>query len=176
MCTQFLCDSFSLHLACLPACFLCLPLYLCPPLCRLSLLWLRSRLCGGWTSVSWLRIEPCCASLPASLRQPLCRRRRTSDPLTSSVLLPPCYPLPQTHNFYIPLSSWCLYSPLYLLCCVPLRQVLHHPHAHSPHAAMHFPLHSFIFFNPFSFITIISHLTAPLPPKHFSWASFDVYF
>lgn len=64
-------------------------LHLSPPLCRLSLLWLRSRACGGWTSVSWLRIEPCCASSPASLRLRPCRRQRTSDPLTSFLPTPP---------------------------------------------------------------------------------------
>ncbi len=96
----------------------CPSLYLSPPLCRLSLLWLRSRACGGWTSVSWLRIEPCCASSPASLSRRPCRRQRTSDPLTSSVLLfSPLLSPPQPHNFYTPLSFWCLYSPL-VLCCV----------------------------------------------------------
>lgn len=71
-------------------------LQLSPPLCRLSLLWLRSRACEGWTSVSWLRIGPCCASSPASLSQPPCRRQRTSDPLTAAPLFSLSLPLPST--------------------------------------------------------------------------------
>lgn len=100
-------------------------LQLSPPLCRLSLLWLKSRACEGWTSVSWLRIGPCCASSPASPSRPSCRRQRTSDPLTAA----PLFSLPSTF-LPAPLSSWCLHSPL-VLCCVPVRQVLHPPFASS---------------------------------------------
>lgn len=89
----FLCTQPPL----LPACFVCRPsLQLSPPLCRLSLLWLRSRACEGWMSVSWLRIGPCCASSPASLSRPPCRRQRTSDPLTAAPLFSLSLPLPST--------------------------------------------------------------------------------
>lgn len=83
---QSLNESLSVHMASPPppACFS--SLYLSPPMCRLSQLWLKPKACGGWTSVSWLRTEPCCASSPASLRRPRCQRRRTSDP--PSFLLP----------------------------------------------------------------------------------------
>lgn len=117
------CRSPSLH-----AFSLSPPLFhVSPPLCRPSLLWLRSRPCGDWMSVSWLRIEPCCVYSPGSLKGSPCRRQRTSDPPVLPVLLLPLsVSLLKPHYFFSPPSSWCLYSPL-VLCCVPPRQVLHPP-------------------------------------------------
>lgn len=76
---------------------------------RLSRLWLSSGPCGGSTSVSWPRTEPCCVSSPASRRRPPCRRQRTSDPspprrhhLSS---FPPSLSFTSATT---PLSCWCV--------------------------------------------------------------------
>lgn len=155
------CRSPSLH-----AFSLSPPLFhVSPPLCRPSLLWLRSRPCGDWMSVSWLRIEPCCVYSPGSLKGSPCRRQRTSDPPVLPVLLLPLsVSLLKPHYFFSPPSSWCLYSPL-VLCCVPPRQVLHPPSSNT--ASLLFC--TFFFFpllNPF-FFTAFNHV----------WFSFcEVYF
>lgn len=98
------CKVVILHL--FPTPLHTLLLYLLSSLSPLSLfrpsrLWRRCRLYGGWTSVLWLRTEPCCVPWPAFLKRLLCPKPKTSDPPlppfmspTSILNLLLCFPSP----------------------------------------------------------------------------------